>query len=612
MASIIGFRVILHYARLAVLVLAIGAKGTFGQTFVRVADASNPLSTFAGPINYTGASWINYDNDSHLDLFINNSALFHNTGHGNFVKVTTAIGAGAPLGLGNGNSWADYDNDGDIDVMLSGFNSYLYSNNGDGTFSRINTGDISDFLGNRGWSTVWGDYDNDGNVDLLITHPAGFVGSATTNHLFRNAGAPNYELVKVVDQPIVTGQAPYTVGSWSDYDMDGDLDLFIGAGPANGVPAVDYLYKNMLAETDTANFERITTGIIATERQDGQLWNWIDYDNDGDLDAYLTNWGGGGNLTGMANRLYRNDDNVFTKITTGSIVTDENISLSSIWADFDNDGDLDCYVTNDNSQSDKYYRNEGDGTFLSLTNTGLTSTQTHRGATAGDYDNDGDIDLAIVGPATFGLFENTSNNGNHWIKFKLEGVVSNRSGIGAKVRVRAVIGGNVVWQLRELSAQNAFNGHNSMRLHFGLADALAVDTLIADWPSGLSDTIVAIDADTLYRIIEGLGEAAAILGFHEYTAVPRSLSMAQNFPNPFNPQTTIWFELPLSTVVHLAIYDLRGREIVALKHERMEAGTHAVTWRGENHSGRSVPSGVYFVRLESAHGIETIKTILLK
>ena len=185
------------------------------------------------------------------------------------------------------------------------------------------------------------------------------------------------------------------MGTWSDYDNDGDMDYFIGAGPANGTTQPDFLYRNLLVETGIPNnFEPITDAPIATDLQDGQIWNWIDYDNDGDLDAYVTNYGG---PSGLANRLYRNDGGSFTSITSGAIVTDVDISLGSVWGDYDNDGDLDCYVTND-LQPGRYYSNNGDGTFTSLTNA-LTTGPAHRGATAGDYDNDGDLDIYADGPS---------------------------------------------------------------------------------------------------------------------------------------------------------------------------------------------------------------------
>lgn len=124
-------------------------------------------------------------------------------------------------------------------------------------------------------------------------------------------------------------------------------DLFIGSGPA-GTLARDYNYRNLLVETSVPYLSRLDTGILGTDLVDGQNYSFIDYDNDGDLDAYLTNY-----RSGTPNHLYRNEGNGFyrkmTAAEAGVLVSDMASSLANVWADFDNDGDLDCYVTNDGS-----------------------------------------------------------------------------------------------------------------------------------------------------------------------------------------------------------------------------------------------------------------------
>jgi hypothetical protein len=367
----------------AVLLFLSATGFTWSQTFTKLPSLFNPVLSDQSS-GYSGAAWVDVDGDGNLDLFVNQGFLYRGNGSGVFAKVTTSIGTGIAAATGNGVTWGDYDNDGDLDAFIASRNSVLYRNNGSGVFSVVTTGDIGQILANRGWSPAWGDFNADGNLDLAITHPAGFVpGGSTPNHLFIGDGPPDYGFTRVTTGPIVTGLTSYTVGSWSDFDDDGDLDYFIGAGPANGSTQPDFLYRNRLAETGTADFEQIGDAPIGTEPQDGQLWNWIDYDNDGDLDVYVTNWAGG--VGGLENRLYRNDGDSFTKITTGAIVTDSDTSLSSVWADFDNDGDLDCFVANDSNQTDRYYANNGDGSFTSLSNT-VTESVTHRGAAAGDWD----------------------------------------------------------------------------------------------------------------------------------------------------------------------------------------------------------------------------------
>ena len=481
------------------LISVLPSTDLYGQFFTKVTDGNNHIVTDTGPSGYSGASWIDIDSDGDLDLFINNSFLYRNDGGGTFVRLITTLGSGQALVTGNGQTWGDFDNDGDIDVFIVGSTSKLYSNNGDNTFSTVTSGDIGN--ANRGWTGTWADYNNDGFLDLFITHPAGFVGAAIPNHLFLNNTDGRF--TKIDTGAAVTQLKAHTVATWSDYDNDGDMDLFIGSGPANGTLAADNLFQNMLTETGVAFFKRINTNPIATTLHDGQIWNWIDYDNDGDLDAYVTNWFGGGQNTGRGNSLFRNDGGSFVRITTGSIVTDVAISLSSVWGDFDNDGDLDVYVANDKSQKDKYYSNNGDGTFTSMDNLAVAESRTHRGASAGDYDNDGDLDLIAVGIGSANsLFRNDTQNGNNWINITSIGTVSNKSAIGAKERIKATISGNIVWQMREISAQNNFNGMNSLRSHFGLRDATVVDSLIVEWPLGGVSQMADLDVNQFLTVTE--------------------------------------------------------------------------------------------------------------
>ncbi len=475
------------------------------QNFVRVTDPNNPIAVDLGDNGYAGASWVDYDNDGLLDLFVNRGKLYHNEGNGNFTRVANhGIGANLTQGLGSGNSWADFDNDGDLDCYYSGARSKLYRNDGNGVFTAIDVGDIGSAFETRGWSCAWADYDNDGFVDLMITHPANFVGIPTTNHLFHNEGAGRF--TRVTNSEVTTGFAPYTVGIWADHDDDGDQDLFVGAGPANGSVAPDYLYQNLLKETGAATLQRITSGAFAIEPRDGQNYNWIDYDNDGDLDMYLTNYSG--TTSGMANHLYRNDGGTFTKITTGTIVTDREVSLGNIWGDFDNDGDLDCFVTNEAGAPNRYYVNNGDGTFTSRTDLPFLNkpgASNNAGATAGDYDNDGDLDLFMTGQGTaFGLFRNDLGSFNNWLQIHCEGTLSNRAAIGATVRAKATIYGQSVWQRREISSQNGFNSHNSLRVHFGLGDATHIDSLVFIWPSGMREVRTNVPVNQILNVTESL------------------------------------------------------------------------------------------------------------
>ena len=304
---------------------------------------------------------------------------------------------------------------------------------------------------------------------------------------------------------INTQFAPFTIGSWSDYDLDGDQDLFIGAGPANGTLAPDFFYENQLSETGSAVFERIDSTQFAIDSRDGQTVNWIDIENDGDLDMYVTSWGAP--LSGVRNDLYINENGTFTKVTEGGLVNDSDVSLANIWGDFDNDADVDVFIAN--RGPNKLYLNNGDGTFEQVT-TGEIATDraTNWGATAGDYDNDGDLDIfvpALSSGQQHALYRNDLGNSNNWIKIKLTGTSSNGSGIGAKVFVTTSIAEQTVSQIREVSSQNSFLGHNSLEVHFGLLDAANVELIRIEWPSGQVDSHLFVNVNEFYEATEGGG-----------------------------------------------------------------------------------------------------------
>ncbi len=596
-------------AGLAVLLCAAVLQA---QTFVRITDTTNPIVSDAGSNGFTGASWIDFNGDGLLDLFANRDFLYQNNGGGAFLKINVSFQGNLTQSIGSGNSWADYDNDGDPDLFYSGAHSRLYRNDGNSVFAPVLTGAIGDSLATAGWASAWADYDNDGYVDLFITHPANFIPTAVfPNHLLHNDGPPNFTFTRVTNSPVVTGLAPYTVGTWSDYDNDGDVDLFVGSGPAGARLAVDFLYRNLLKETGAANFERITTAPIATDLVDGQVWNWIDYDNDGDLDAYLTNYGGGLLQPGLANNLYRNDNGAFVRMTgaqVGVLVTDRDVSLANVWGDVDNDSDLDLIVTKDIGSPTRFYLNNGNGTFARGNAPALTSgTLRHASATLGDYDKDGDLDVYLTGAGTAkGLFRNDLSNGNHWINILCEGVASNRSGLGTKLRARAIINGAPVWQLREISSQNSFNGHNMLNAHFGLGNAASLDSLKIEWPSGRRDTYSNVAADRSLIAKEG---QSLTTGVNDRPGpLLQTFVLEQNYPNPFNPSTRIRFNLPQAQLVTLTVFDVTGRELVTLIDEHKAAGEHAIIFEASQLSG----SGVYFYRLRAGEVQQTRKMILIR
>lgn len=462
---------------LLTLPFATGSKGA--DIFTRV--QSDPVVLLGSS---TGCAWGDYNGDGWIDLVISttsgNYLLYSNNANGTFTRILTGdvpTTSGASFGV----CWSDYDNDGNLDLFIgrnSGLSDVLFHNDGNGVLRRITTGDIVSGTGNAN-NCVWGDYDNDGFVDLFVAN------SDQNDYLLHNNG--NGTFTRVTNGVIALKTGNSQGGSWCDYDNDGLLDLFVSR-----VNEPNILYHN----EGGGNFRAVTSGLIVTEPGVGQGTSWGDYDNDGYPDLFVGN-------PNSKNYLYHNNgDGTFTKITNG-IVANDTGGLGCGWADFDNDGYLDLFVANRFGPNNLYHNN-GDGTFTRLTNS-ITATEpgVTFGVAWGDCNNDGfpDLFLAKAQNGVNALFLNNGNS-NQWIVIQAEGRISNRAAIGAKVRVKANIGGKIMWQLREISGGGGLGSQNDLRAAFGLGDATNVDCVRIEWPSGITQEFTNLAPKQFLTIVE--------------------------------------------------------------------------------------------------------------
>ena len=431
----------------------------------------------------TGVAWGDYDNDGDLDLYLVSSEsanrLLRNDGGGGFTDVAAGTDL-ADAGHGRGAAWGDYDNDGDPDLFLANMNSAnrLYRNDGGGAFTDV-AADLS--LDDDGPSVgvTWVDFDGDGYLDLYLAN----VG---TNRLYYNLGGLLF--VDVVQDNELLRDAGAGMGvAWADYDNDGDPDIYL----ANNGSANKLLRNDV---SDTGEFMVVSEGTPLADGGSGAGVAWGDYDNDGDLDLYLAN-------TNSANRLFRNDGaDVFTDVAAGTPLADDGPGAGVAWGDYDNDGDLDLYLVNTDS-ANRLFRNDGGGAFTDVAaGTPLADAGYGQGAAWGDYDNDGDLDLyqTNVNSAN-NLFRNSSPPGRHWLQVEPEAVVSNKSGIGARVRV--VAGGTS--QIREISGGSGYLTQDAPVASFGLGETTTVvDSLVVSWPSGTETVRTDVAVDRMVRIPE--------------------------------------------------------------------------------------------------------------
>jgi hypothetical protein len=484
--------------------------------------------------------------------------LFHNNRDGTFTDVTERAGL-ARSGWGQGCCVGDYDNDGFDDLVVTYWGEIvLYHNNGDGTFSDVSTkaGLVQDGPGQR-WNTgcCFLDYDRDGHLDLFVANYVNFdlkappqpgsnpycryfglpVGcgpqgmSGGTNSLYHNRGDGTFEDVSErsgvaiprgpVTPTFVTGQwspaGSYGLGVCAaDFDNDGWPDIYVAC---DSVPS--RFYHNNHDGTFAEVGREIGCALNESGMPQGGMGIAIgDYDCDGWLDIVKTNYS-----DQTANLYHNNGDGTFydAVFQAGMGANTKYLGWGVGLFDFDNDGWADIFMSNGHvfpevdsrklhvtfKQRKLVYKNLGKGRFLDVTErVGSPVNELHssRGTAFGDFDNDGDVDVVVLNmnePPS--VLRNDCSTKNNWLKVKCVGTKSNRSGIGARVRV--VTGGHS--QVNEVMSGGSYISQNDFRVHFGLGSAKQADLLEVRWPLGLVESFRNVAANQLIVVQEGKGIA---------------------------------------------------------------------------------------------------------
>lgn len=493
----------------------------------------------------SGGGFFDYNNDGYLDIYLINArpqgeqtdaslptnVLYHNNGDGSFTDVTHLAGV-ADTGYGVGATTGDYDNDGDLDLYLTNFGpNVLYQNNGDGTFTDVaETAQVAD----AGWGTscAFADFDNDGFLELYVTNYANYTLDAhktcyrhnipvycgpisyppQPDVFYHNNG--NGTFTDLTQQSgLLSAPAAHGLGvAVGDADNDGDPDIYV---------ANDQDFNFLFENRGDGSFEEIglLSGVSCSDMgkaEAGMGVAFADYDNDGKLDLTVSNF------QNETNTVYRNEGGNFFIDTTIIAGIAEHTHRYLGWGigflDYDNDGYKDIFVANGHTmdniaevdrstttpQQNLLFRNLRNGQFEDITaqlGEGLARRKTSRAAAFGDYDNDGDIDILITNwNQTVDLLRNEGGNRNNWIQVQAIGTKSNRSGIGARIKV---VAGELI-QYAEVKSSGSYLAFSDLRVHFGLKDVKHIDLLEIRWPSGIIDTatnlsvnqrLIAIEAD---------------------------------------------------------------------------------------------------------------------
>jgi hypothetical protein len=477
--------------------LSLGVVAISSSVFVGSSANAQFTAVTNGPVvadhgDSTGCAWGDFDNDGDLDLFVSNfgtplNFLYRNNGDGSFTRVTTGLIATEDTNA-EGAAWADYDNDGDLDLFVAvglGGHDLLYRNEGHGTFTKVSSGPIVE-SGGSSRGCAWGDYDNDGYLDLFVVNERG-----ENNFLFHNRGDGTF--TRITTGSIVNDGGASAGCAWGDYDNDGFLDLFVANLNEN-----NFLYHNSRDGT----FNRITSGRIVSDGGASIGCAWGDYDNDGLLDLFVAN-------RKQRSFLYHNEGNgAFTVITNGPFVNDIGYAWGPAWADYDNDGFLDLFVANGPpngpGQNDFLYHNNGDGTFVKIT-TGVVVNDgaIGNGCAWGDYNGDGFLDLFVsnLNDQNNLLYRNSGND-NNWLTVRCVGQLSNRAGVGAKVRLKSTVNGQSRWQMREISGGSGYGSQSAPYAYFGLGATNHVELLRIEWPSGIVQEMRDVAARQFLTLVE--------------------------------------------------------------------------------------------------------------
>ena len=443
------------------------------------------------------------------------------------------------------------------------------------------------------WSIAAGDYDNNGYNDLIYGSGSGVV------FLKANSDGTGYTSDRKTQSYLVQRT------NFVDINNDGKLDAF----------ACDDNAPNRYYMNDGTNLNPMQGGIGDFPSGGNYASNWFDYDNDGDVDMYLAKCGqGGSGVGGNIDQLLKNNgDGTYTNVAAAANMANPEQTWSGACGDFNNDGWMDVIV-GVNSGTNGYTnvkKNNGDGTFTSVTSgSGYdTNTDIGREYVAQDFDNDGFLDVLgsgsniMFGDGNFHFTPNTNpytlsaynrpigdlnndgfldiqngttvlfNNGNtnKWLNVNLQGIQSNRNGIGARVEIHGAWG----QQIRYVQSGTGFSNMSSLSAHFGIGQATAINQVIIKWPSGIIDTINNVNPNQNLLVVEG--STLAINSFNN--------GVFSIFPNPAKNVVSIQLKDNLSVTLKTAtIYDITGKIVITtpefnqpINVEKLATGTYILS-----------------------------------
>ncbi|MEM7104145.1 MAG: FG-GAP-like repeat-containing protein [Bacteroidota bacterium] len=523
-----------------------------GQIYTEVNDQLGVHHYYGADVYGAGVSFHDFDLDGWDDLSFTSQegdslVFFKNVG-GSFQRVWFS-GAGIHhTGHAKQILWCDYDNDGDKDLLVTsrGFGNFLYVNFGDFFMVPYQIPAPNGLTSAPTYGAAFGDYDSDGHLDLFICNRA--IGLSAPNQLFRNTGDGLF--TDVTSSYFFNDSLALTFdAAFIDINNDRLPDIYT----AEDRWFVNQIYKNEGNGVVHDNCDECGAEIVI----DAMSVCPGDFDNDGDLDIYVSN-------TEDGNALLRNNgDETFTDVGITSGVGYFRVAWGATFFDFDNDKDLDLYVSgssNGETMTNEMYENQGNS-FFSIPSAGFVGDSTRSfGHAIGDINNDGYYDIAVlnIDPDSSQLWQ-SSGGSNNWIKIDLEGTVSNREGIGTWIEVWC--GGQK--QVKYTTCGVGYLAQNSDYEIFGLGLSNTIDSINIFWQSGIIDQFQNIAVNQKMEIIEGSSLSTSVNSVND--------DAVTIYPNPFFEKVSI--EGLEDSITACRIFDDSGKLVASfslkksLQHE---------------------------------------------
>ncbi|UTA49699.1 CRTAC1 family protein [Simiduia sp. 21SJ11W-1] len=467
------------------------------------------------------------DGDGLDDIFIDSgdiesAKLYRNLGDGRFENIAAEAGVALASHLGSGPTFADVNGDGRVDLFIGGLDGHankLFINVGNSQFQDATADANLTLNAPNTYSAAFGDYNLDGFLDLALSH-WGNAFSDDTETLFEGTGTgsfvPASQHTGIASQLLVAGSGgvqgdrDYTfTPTFADFNNDGWPDLAMVA---------DFKTSKYFLNDQQGKFVDATNNQLTDDSGMGSAIG--DYDNDGDLDWFITSIyeTSEHGIVQTGNRLFSNNLTGFGDQSFVSRIEDGGWAWGACFADFNNDGLLDIFHTNGWVEPSSYdpdqhnypedqsrlFMAKGGGRFEEQAMLrGLTDEGQGRGVACFDADNDGDVDLLLVsnerGHNAFTYYENQNGNAaGNFLALSLVGSGANTQAAGARVYVTA--GG--VTQMRELMIGSNFTSQNSTQLHFGLGESEVIEALKVRWPDGAEQEITPPSVNSRIQLVQ--------------------------------------------------------------------------------------------------------------